>query len=321
MKKTALIFVLLLCFAFVSVATQEEDNTAEAEMDEAAIMYMGLGAQVRLLQLEKSITRNYLYGDKVVQYIKDNSLNISEDVLNAMEDIVSELKDVKDSVAEEIDKEPGETTVETFVDLKDRAINLTQEFRSLVRDYLTVEQRQAIKNSVDKKDFSELDDLNEQIRNRVREFNKERVRDMLNYLNITDEELLQRVESGNITAIELRKLVMDKFREQTQERKREFLQNAQEERKKVQLMKHVAFARKVGLSRDDIGRIKNIVNDNSITAQEMRAKLGAFVKEKTQEKKETMNEIRNRLKEAVQVRTERLSNLREAIQAKRGGAE
>ncbi len=305
-KKTILFLALLLAIAMFSaiVMAEETDNAADAEMNEAAVMHVGLGAQVRLLQLEKSIIRNYVYGEKLIDYIKDKSLNTSSETIDILEDIVSELKDLKAEVVAELDKEPSETTVETFVSLKDKSINLTLDFRSIIRDELTVEHRSEIKSSLDKEDFSELKEINDEIKERVKEFNKKRLLDMLVYLNITDEELFVKIDSGNITVHELKKTIMDKFRGLPPRGKMEFLLNVKHERTKVELFRHVAFARKLGLNMDDFRRLKSIADDDKSTSVEIKARLGAFVKEKVEERKEVVKEIKERVKEVVKERRE-----------------
>jgi hypothetical protein len=326
MDKKAIFFALLISVALMSamvMGQEDTDNTALADMNEAAIMHNGIGAQVRLLQLEKSITRNYLYGDNVIAYIKNNSLNVSTDTLDLMEGIVLDLVDVRTQVSAEINKSANETTVETFVALKDRAINLTQEFRSLVMEQLSPDQRKSIRESIDKKDFKEVTDIADEIKGKVREFNKDRAIAMLDYMNITDDALLQRIESGNITAQELRKTVMDRFRQESQDRKRAFLSGLKEERKQAELYMHMAFAKKLGLNMSDFGRVRGIVQDDNLTSSEMKARLGAFVKEKIQERNDTMHQIRDRLKEVVQERKGMMNqtreNMKQRLEDRRGG--
>ena len=59
-------------------------------------MELGLGAKIRLLQLEKSILKNILHGEAVIEFITEN---FEEEDTNELVEIVEELKVLKDEVA------------------------------------------------------------------------------------------------------------------------------------------------------------------------------------------------------------------------------
>lgn len=329
-KKPIFVLVFLLCFAMISAAMAQEAtvdtdlDVAAEEMGEASIMHVTLGAQVRLLQLEKEVMRRILYGEQVLAYIDENELNISADDMDRLEDIIAEMTEIKDRIISELDNTDSETTVELFVELKDRAINLTQEFRTIIRSQLSVEERNEMSGSIDKKTFPELDSINDQIKDRVMQFNKERAMEMLGNLNITDEEILGRVESGNITAKELRELINSRFRELKTDMKQVFITKVKNERAKIELARHVAFAKKIGAKKEDVDKIREIIKDKNLTSSEMKAKLSVIVREQVNEKKEKVDEIKNRMKEireTIEEKKEIAEKLRDRLQEKKEGLE
>lgn len=328
MKKILLIaFALMMSLAALSlVVAQDADVNAEAggdidvagaEMHEAAVMHVSLGAQVRLLQLEKEVLRRFLYGEQVLEYIDNSSLNITGENLAKLEVIVSELGDVKDEIVAELEKPANETTVEMFVSLKDRAINLTQEFRTILRESLSPEERKAMRDNVEEKKFPELEEFNGQIKSKIMEFNRNRVSEMLQNMGITDDDLMARLESGNITAAELKNIVKSRFRELNNERKQNFLAKVKMERARIQLSEHIAFAAKLGLGKDDVNRIRDLVKDENLTNQELRAKLGVLVKERLSERREVISQMRTRLQQMKENQQERIDDLRENMQENR----
>ncbi len=305
-KKQMFVFLLLFAIALFSVVaiaeeTEEEtevEDTTQQDMTEAEIMHIGHGATVRLLQLEKSITKNFLYGEHVLTVISEKSYDIDT---TRLEEIIRELNDAKEQLStmiEGIEDTTPEEAVEEFVGLKSKAINLTHEFKTILRTNLTVEQRQEIKELVEKKDFSEIENINEEILQAMKNFNKNRTIALLSLLGLEDEDLVEKIENEEITTAELRRLIVEKFKSLTREEKKDFLNSIKEERIRVQLLRHDALGKKLGLGKQEMEKVRNILNNNDTTFAEKKAKLGAYAQEKIRERMEEVKEtIQNRIKE------------------------
>jgi len=110
---------------FIAVAAYAEgDNTLQTDNQTAAFS-LGIGAKVRLLQLENSIDRNIMQGEAVLSAIKER--NASADT-SEPEALLAEMKVLRDEVAS-VTPAAGDEAARQFVELKEDAIELTKEFR------------------------------------------------------------------------------------------------------------------------------------------------------------------------------------------------
>ncbi|MBN1503404.1 hypothetical protein JW930_07735 [Candidatus Woesearchaeota archaeon] len=268
---------------------EEEEEETEEDMDEAEIMHEPLGAKIRLLQLLKRVMRNRIYGEHVVEVIEDEGYDVDT---TELEDIIEQFKDLEDEINELLDSELGADSVEQFVEMKREAIDLTKQFRDIVRDELTIAQRQTIRDSVERGDFSELDDVDQQIRSNVREHNKNKVMFMLENLGIEDEELLEKVEAGDITVPELRDLIKNKFKGLENQHKRQFVNKVKEERIKRLSVRNRVLAKRLGVTEQNMEQVRNVLNDDSLTYPEKKARLNVMTK----------NFIKNKIQERIEER-------------------
>jgi hypothetical protein len=303
MNKTKIIALLLaiVVFSAVAVAQNEdsENESIEKDMREAGIMHFSLGSQVRLMQLQERVDYSILVGQHVLDVIDNKSFNVSQETLDRMEEIISELEDIKDTITNEISKNETDKSVGFFVETKENVINLTQEFKKLAWDSLTSEQRKEVRSSFDE-DREEFRDYKEKIKEKVLEFNKEKAREMLVKLNVKIEDMIDRIDNGNFTAGELRQFFRNKFQEKNEEGKKLFLSRIKEERKEVELTKHMAFAKKLRLGENETERMKNIINNSEFNYGEVKAKLGVFVKERMLERNQRRQELRQDMKDKLQ---------------------
>ena len=211
MKKILnIILVLLLTASTMSLALADEaDETQEEIIEEIGVMHYEFGAGVRLLQLEKVLTRNILIGEKIKEIVE-----ISE-----LDSILTEMGFLKDEIQ---DADPNsEDAVEQFVDMKNESINLTKEFRITLHDLLDKETIETLREQM--KDFfkEEMQSLREQIRDMIRNFNRNRLHSIYEIIGLVDEELLEQYEAGEVTIDEVKEQLREYFDSLTKEERRE----------------------------------------------------------------------------------------------------
>jgi len=205
MKKISnLIMVLLLTASMVSLALADEaDDTEDEEIiKEIGIMSYQYGSEVRLLQLEKTLTRNILIGEKIIEILQGMDVDTQE-----LETILTEMGWLNEEI--QVTDPYSEDSVEQFVDLKNESINLTKEFRDILRGLLDEETLESLREQM--KDFfkDELQSLHEQIRSMIKNFNRNQLNFILEVLGLVDEELLEDFTNGEVTLEE----VIDHLRE------------------------------------------------------------------------------------------------------------
>ena len=219
-KILSIVMVLLLAASVVPLALadeagdiQQDEVEIDAEtQDEVEIMNYQFGAEVRLLQLEKSITKNILKGEEVVSVLKGAEYNTTE-----LEAILSELELLKEEVQS---ADPNSTdAVQIFVDLKSDAIELTKDFRETLKDLLdegTVEElRERIREMV----CEQVQNLSQQIRNRIRQFNRNQLHRIYGIIGETNSSLINEYQNGNVTKEQVKQQISKKVNEMTKEKR------------------------------------------------------------------------------------------------------
>lgn len=219
-KILSIVMVLLLVASVVPLALadeagdiQQDELEIDAEtQDELEIMNYQFGAEVRLLQLEKSITKNILKGEEVVSVLKEAEYNTTE-----LEAILAELELLKEEVQS---ADPNSTdAVQIFVDLKSDAIELTKDFRETLKDLLdegTVEElRERIREMV----CEQVQNLSQQIRNRIRQFNRNQLHRIYGIIGETNSSLMNEYQNGNVTKEQVKQQISKKVNEMTKEKR------------------------------------------------------------------------------------------------------
>lgn len=216
MKKILnIILVLLLTASTMSLALADEaDETQEEIIEEIGLMHYEFGAGVRLLQLEKVLTRNIMIGEKIIDILQELEVNTFD-----LELILTEMNFLKDEIR--LADPNSEDAVEQFVDMKNESTNLTKEFRITLHDLLDEETIETLREQM--KDFfkEEMKSLREQIRDMIRNFNRNRLHSIYEIIGLVDEELLEQYEEGEVTIDEVKEQLREYFDTLTKEERRE----------------------------------------------------------------------------------------------------
>jgi hypothetical protein len=204
MKKIlSIIMVLLMASSVVPfVMADEAEDPQEETIEEISIMNYNFGAEVRLLQLEKVLTRNIMIGERIIEILQLLEVDISN-----LELILTEMIMLKEEL--QVSDPYGEDAVEVFVDLKNESINLTKEFRLTLYELLDDETIENLREQVKELYKKEMQGLHEQIRAMIRSFNRDRLHSVFEILGMIDEELLDQYESGNVTIVEVKDYIKE----------------------------------------------------------------------------------------------------------------
>ena len=192
--------------------TGEADNDEETET-QIELMNKGIGAEVRLLQLEKVITRNILKAEEVISAVTKKGGDASE-----LEALKAELEAVKEEV-QALDPE-AEDAVQNFVDLKSDAIDLSKQFRDKAKELLSKEDAAALRIRLKEIDREELKNINEEIKNKVREFNVEQLKKTYEILGIEDTSLIDQYANGEATLKDIRAQIKEQLQSMSEEERK-----------------------------------------------------------------------------------------------------
>lgn len=141
------------------------DNETEEQIE---IMNNSRGAEIRLLQLEKAITKNLLKGEMAVDVLKALEYNTSD-----LEVILAEMRLVLEEV--QAADPQANNSVEVFVGLKSDAKNLTTQFRETIKELLDDVRYKEIKEQIKNVTSNDLQNYSKQIRNRIKQFNRNQI--------------------------------------------------------------------------------------------------------------------------------------------------
>jgi len=281
---------------------EEEAIDEETEEEVELISESNFGATVRLLQLEKAVTKSYLIGMGVISVLSEKGEDVAE-----LESILAEIEVLKDEVS---NLDPNsENAVDDFVNIKRDIKDLNREFRKIASPLLTANDKQSIRDSI--KDNDELASLNQEIRDALRELNANRVEKALDRMGVSDPELIEKIESGDATRAEVKDALKSGYQNLDPELKaaaRLKLRNAVKER--VDLRKKVV--EKVKLGHLEVRKARYVDRLKKIPVKKR-----VLVKKRINTKVKRLNKVENRIKDKIQVNRAKLTKIKQDIKTKR----
>lgn len=187
-----------------------DSNINPIDEREARSILSPYGAEVRMLQLEKSVTRNVLIGNIILQVIVKNHADANilqaENTLNTMEMLLEEIK----SSPTEGDKN---VLIQTFVELKKEARTLSSAFKKQTMDFLTQTDRSEIMQQIKEIDRNQLNQFNERIKEKVRNFNSEKIKEKFNTMGVKNEDIIEKIKNGDANLKEIKEYALNKFKD------------------------------------------------------------------------------------------------------------
>lgn len=213
--------MMLISISSLAIADEEQDHDDETQEQkdidsetekELFVMNNSLGAEIRLLQLQKSLLKNILKGNMTIEVLRVLGFNTTalEDILDQMKDVLDEVKAANTSSNE---------SVQIFVELKNQSKNFTTQFRGTIRELLDNVTLQELKEMI-KENFSEqLQDLDKNIRNKIRHFNRNQLYRVYGLIGEVNGSFIEEYLNGNVT-LNLTKIQLCKIINQLTKEKR-----------------------------------------------------------------------------------------------------
>ena len=202
------------------------DNDTEHEIE---IMNVTLGAEIRLLQLEKAILTNLLEGAMTVQVLKGVNISTTplETILTDLKAVLLEVRAVNVS---------ANYTIQAFIELKNESRNLTKEFRETLRSLVTNETMQQIKGRIRDIYSQELQNCTLKIRMKIRQFNRNQLYRLYGIIGETNTSLINSYINGNLTLNQTKQQIHKIVNQLTKDKQQMIITECKEDniRKRVQ---------------------------------------------------------------------------------------
>jgi hypothetical protein len=194
----------------------------------------------------------------------------------------------------------SEVTKVEFESIKEKAKELSQEFRELAKGLFTQEEKASIKIELRaaKEDNKEEHKVNVQAM--VNEIQLESAKKLVERMNIDATEILVKIESGEITADQIRSELKNLYKSISRDKKNELVQKYKEEKVK----KNIEYKKNKDGIRTQI-EIRKKVSEQKF--KEMRVEL----KVKYDAQREELDELKRTNREAYKQRKDELKELRD----------
>jgi hypothetical protein len=168
------VFFVSSVFAVEANADSTFDTTVEVRTtQEVEIMHSSLGAQMRLLQLEREISKNIFQGERIIAHIDANTTVDTSSLVeyvDALKVLRAEVKTTRESLLDST--LTASESAAAFVVLKKESVSLTTQFRTELAVILSDEERAQLRSRVvveSKESVRSLHDDVKRVRNSLME--------------------------------------------------------------------------------------------------------------------------------------------------------
>lgn len=282
-KTIAMLLVVLLAIPGMALA---ETARADAQLEARLAASTTYGAEVRLLQLERAITRAIMQGERIINYAQEQEF--SEVNIDVMIEVVADLRALRVQV-QEVDS-TSETVVREFVALRQEANTLTQTFRRASHQLFSEDDvnylRGTVRAEVDV--AAEVRARDSDIRQRICAHNAQQVQVLLDRMGVQQASLVADVRSCDVSKdeamLELRRLYTA-----LEERRREAAQQeVNEYRARVRVQQIAEAEASAEVSQDLIDRRAAIAERERIALEaqlrERRAMISANISARAEDR-------------------------------------
>ena len=211
--------MIFIPISSLAIADEAEEENEDSDIDnktveEIKIMNNSLGAEIRLLQLQKSIIKNLLKGEMAVEVLEGLGYNTTtlEAILSEMNNTLEEVKAANTSSNE---------SVQIFVELKSQAKNLTTQFRETIKELLDGEKLREIRERIKEMVSAELENISKMIRNKIKQFNRNQLYKLYGIIGEVNNSFVKKYLNGNVSLAEVKLQICKTINQMNKERRYE----------------------------------------------------------------------------------------------------
>jgi len=196
------------------------DNETEKEIEK---MKYSFGAEIRLLQLEKTIVKNLLKGEMAVSVLQGLGYNTTD-----LEAILAEMHLVLEEVQAADPQENN--SVEVFIDLKNDSKNLTTQFRTTIRELLDGVKYKEIKEQIRNATSDELQNYSRRVRNLIKQFNVNQIYRLYGIIGNQTSTFVNDYLNGTVNLTQVKLQLMKIINMKTKEKRNQIFSEMKKEK-------------------------------------------------------------------------------------------
>ena len=161
------------------------------------------GAKVRLMQLEKSVSKNKLVGEEVIDYIKKHYSSADVSSLEAYRDEIEDLFNQAKSIT--VTEQNKDEVLAQYKAIREASLEITAKFREQAHSILSKDDLETIRNEVKSVIKKNDESYRSKMKKDVRLANANRFRKILENLPVEQaDSIATQLEKGKITPSEAR---------------------------------------------------------------------------------------------------------------------
>lgn len=244
----SLLIIMLLLFAIpmnvfadnetiqeTETETTTEDEEEVVEEEEAQVLSTSLGAEIRLLQLQSRIEFQVESGNTIIERMQENNYSTTEleEIITNFENLIVEIEAI------DVETQTSEELAEVYVSIKAQAIELSKNFKDTIKDTLSDEDKAKLKAKIkEKREAHEnrKDERKEKLVELKAKYNANKAKSIMESLDVENpEELIEKIQSGELTAEDIRVSITAKFEAKPKEEREENLNRFKEEKQKIKI--------------------------------------------------------------------------------------
>ena len=225
-----ILLMMMISFSSLAIADEAGEETEDEQEEvinqetqqEIEVMNTSLGAEIRLLQLQKALLKNIIKANMTIEVLKVLDFNTSglEEILDQMKDLLEDVKVANTS---------SNDSVEIFVELKNQSRNLTTQFREALKDLLDEITLKELRQRIKENFSEEFQELNKNIRNKIRQFNRNQLYKLYGLIGNASDSFIQDYLNGNITLGTVKLQICKMINQMTKERRYNIFSELKEE--------------------------------------------------------------------------------------------
>ena len=201
MKKITTILVALILIGSIlpivyadntTNGTNDEYINKETQQQTEIMNNNGLGAEIRLLQLEKAIIKNIEKGEQILTILNDSEYNLTD-----LQVILAELYLLKQEV--QTADSNATDAISTFVDLKHDARNLTKEFRETLQATVNNSVIGYLQQNIRNMTCNQTQNVSKEIQSKIRQYNTNQFRHLYQILGENCSDCIDNYQNGTMT--------------------------------------------------------------------------------------------------------------------------